>query len=625
MQIRNTNKKSKRRVILELIIVALVTLAIVWWNPVPTFNQQAQDRMFQRTGVASADIQVIGIDDATLEEYGTATTTWAREKVALLIAKLNENPDTRPCVIGVDIMFFTEGNKANDDLLARVCEESGNVIVAAQAKYEKKVVSNAGGYALDADYISDISFPYDSLKNVVPSAIVNTKLDDDGQVRKAIYSVERDGKVYDSLGVAIAKRYAEANGIQITPPQLIDQGLDEASLVSKETTDFINSKSFDIRYTAKSGTYYSGNSFIKVLDGSIPSSRFAGDIVLIGAFASGMMDSYLTPIDLTVPMNGVEVHANIADSLISGRQYTEIPWGMQLALTLVIVVMMAYVLRKVSYTFATIIMVAFAGLFTLACLFAAKDGLVFAPLYPAVLVALCYIEALAENYYFEQKRKKEIMGTFKQYVAPSVVDDILREHSEENTLMGCKRDVAVMFTDIRGFTSMSERLTPEQVAEVLNEYFSLITDVTFRNGGTIDKFIGDGCMVLFNAPLDQPDYKMDAIRTGLEIVDNSKELTTKFADAYGIDVRIGIGINCGSAVVGNIGTDFRRDYTAIGDTVNTASRLEGLAKPGQVIITESLREELGDKITAETIGLVSIKGKTEAIKCYNITGTSTAK
>lgn len=148
----------------------------------------------------------------------------------------------------------------------------------------------------------------------------------------------------------------------------------------------------------------------------------------------------------------------------------------------------------------------------------------------------------------------------------------------------------------------------------------LITEVAFRNGGTIDKFIGDGCMILFNAPIDQADYEYMAVKTAYEIIEESKPLVDKLHSICGRDVMLGIGVHAGPAVVGNIGTVYRMDYTAIGDTVNTASRLEHMASPGTVVVSESLYQSLSGRIQAESIGYAALKGKAQKLHCFRVTG-----
>ena len=190
--------------------------------------------------------------------------------------------------------------------------------------------------------------------------------------------------------------------------------------------------------------------------------------------------------------------------------------------------------------------------------------------------------------------KKKVEGTFKRYVAPQVVEQIMDTGMDTIELGGKNVDIAVLFVDIRGFTPLSEALKPEEVVEVLNEYFDLITGCIFKNGGTLDKYIGDAAMAIFNAPIEVEDYTYKAVLTAIDIVKGAKALEEKLFERFNKKVSFGVGVNKGEAVVGNIGTSMRMDYTAIGNTVNTAARLEANAKAGQVLISENVYNEVKD-------------------------------
>ncbi|MGN0691952.1 MAG: adenylate/guanylate cyclase domain-containing protein, partial [Oscillospiraceae bacterium] len=214
---------------------------------------------------------------------------------------------------------------------------------------------------------------------------------------------------------------------------------------------------------------------------------------------------------------------------------------------------------------------------------------------------------------------------FKKYVAPQVVEEIAKKGGYHIRLGGENRNIAVLFVDIRGFTPMSESLEPEQVVDILNSYLNLTTNSIFANGGTLDKFIGDATMAVFNAPFDLDDYVYRAVKTAWDIVSGGNAIESKFLERYGKSVSFGVGVNCGPAVVGNIGCDFRMDYTAIGDTVNTAARLEANAKRGQVLISESVYEQVKDRVTVEPIGEIPLKGKSKGVFVYSLTGIGEAE
>ena len=235
-----------------------------------------------------------------------------------------------------------------------------------------------------------------------------------------------------------------------------------------------------------------------------------------------------------------------------------------------------------------------------------------------IMFLLTYAYFLVEGYLTEILRRRKVVSAFKKYVAPQVVDEISKQGDFKIVLGGESRDIAVLFVDIRGFTPMSESLEPEQVVEILNEYLQLTTESIFKNGGTLDKFIGDATMAVFNAPFDLDDYIYKAVCTARDIAAGSQALEEKLMARFGKTVSFGIGVNCGRAVVGNIGCDFRMDYTAIGDTVNTAARLESNAKKGQILISEYVYEAVKDRVEVTEIGEIPLKGKSKGVFVYQV-------
>ena len=233
-------------------------------------------------------------------------------------------------------------------------------------------------------------------------------------------------------------------------------------------------------------------------------------------------------------------------------------------------------------------------------------------------ILLLYSVKLIVGYISESVKRRRILGAFRKYVAPEVVEEIAASGDYRLRLGGERRDIAVLFVDIRGFTPMSEGLKPEEVVEILNEYLSLTTSAIFKNKGTLDKFIGDATMAVFNAPFDLDDYVFRAVSAALDIAAGSSALEEKLMARFGKSVSFGIGVNCGDAVVGNIGCEHRMDYTAIGDTVNTAARLESNAARGQILISEAVYKALEGRINATEIGVIPLKGKTKDVFVYQL-------
>ena len=205
-------------------------------------------------------------------------------------------------------------------------------------------------------------------------------------------------------------------------------------------------------------------------------------------------------------------------------------------------------------------------------------------------------------------------------MSESVVSTIVKGGEEALKLGGQKKDIAVLFVDIRGFTPLSEGLEPEKVVEILNRYLEITTQEIFKQKGTVDKFMGDATMALFNAPLDLDDYVFRAVKCGLDMASSSTQMEEEIEVRTGTKVGFGIGINCGEVVIGNVGSSKRMEYTAIGSVVNTASRLEGIAKAGEVIISPEVYERLKGRIIADSLGKYQLKGITEPMEVYRVTG-----
>ena len=319
-------------------------------------------------------------------------------------------------------------------------------------------------------------------------------------------------------------------------------------------------------------------------------------------------------------MFGCEIHANIIQSMLDGKSPVHAPLTIVSVIYAIAAGLIFWFFRRSKPGVTLCFMLLFIGLFAILAVWLNSIGLMLPILYfPLAVIAASGLSIL-HSYLSAAAEKRKISDTFKKYVAPQVVEEITRSGGYSIRLGGESREIAVLFVDIRGFTPMSENLAPEQVVDILNSYLELTTNSIFRNGGTLDKFIGDATMAVFNAPFDLDDYIFKAVKTALDIVAGGDAIESKFLEKYGKSVGFGVGVNCGRAVVGNIGCSFRMDYTAIGDTVNTAARLESNAKRGQVLISEEVYQHVRDRVTVEPIGTIPLKGKSKSVFVYALTG-----
>ncbi|MFZ3131532.1 MAG: adenylate/guanylate cyclase domain-containing protein, partial [Desulfosporosinus sp.] len=240
-------------------------------------------------------------------------------------------------------------------------------------------------------------------------------------------------------------------------------------------------------------------------------------------------------------------------------------------------------------------------------------------LYPILIIIAVYIFSVVTQYLKERKERGRITGIFGRYVSKAVVQEILSS-KEEIKVGGVRKDITLLFVDIRGFTPLSEKMEPEDIINILNDYLDLCSRAVFTQEGTIDKFMGDGVMAIFGAPIEQKDHLERAIRAALQMQRESGKFAEDLLKRYGRSVSFGIGINSGPAVVGNIGSQARMDYTAIGDTVNLAARLESNAKPGQILISKDTYERIKETFKVIPLDPIKVKGKEKLVEIYQVEG-----
>jgi adenylate cyclase len=245
-------------------------------------------------------------------------------------------------------------------------------------------------------------------------------------------------------------------------------------------------------------------------------------------------------------------------------------------------------------------------------------------IYPVLTMMTIYLGITIYRYVTEEREKKKIRGAFQYYLTASVINEMLKDPTKLK-LGGDKKDLSVLFSDIRGFTTISEKMTPEELVHLLNEYLTAMTNVVFHHDGLLDKYMGDAIMAVFGAPLDQPDHALRACRTALDMMGELKKLQIKWSEEGRPVLDIGIGINTGDMVVGNMGSEMRFDYTVMGDSVNLGSRLEGINKEygTNIIISEYTYDAVKDNLFCRELDAVKVKGKKLPVRIYELLGERT--
>lgn len=586
--------RSKALTAAETVVIFVLAFIVAFFDVFHSFDVILRDRLYQTHRGINNKIKILAIDDKTLQEVGPFGT-WSRSVYADVIDKLGEYP----AVISLDIMIFGDMDEQGDNALRESCEKSGRVIAGSYINYNTayKTDENGDPY-IDHFNIEEVEQPI--IDDIVKTGFVNAAPDDDGIVRSALLSAEADGTIYKSFAAQTYSAYCEHLGIEEKNPALDSSGRMWISYAGKPSD-------------------YEHIPLCSLLDGTVDPKVFTDCIVIVGAYASGLQDQFSVPA-CADQMFGAEIHANIVQGLLDGRY--SVPVGRTAsALAAAVVSCCVYI---ISRRFKMKLSIPAAILVSGGCVAAGvalnNSGTSFPILYAPLFAVLCCLINIVRKYAEEAAEKRKITAAFKKYVAPQVVEEIAKTGNYHIKLGGENRDIAVLFVDIRGFTPMSESLEPEQVVDILNSYLNLTTNSIFSNGGTLDKFIGDATMAVFNAPFDLDDYVYKAVKTAWDIVCGGNAIESKFREKYGKSVAFGVGVNCGPAVVGNIGCDFRMDYTAIGDTVNTAARLESNAKRGQVLISENVYLQVKDRVTVEPIGEIPLKGKSKGVFVYSLTG-----
>ena len=583
------------------ILCGVLAFVTVFFNLLGTVDKTVEDYLYHHAGNVNANIKIIKIDDKTMNKMGDFST-WNRDVYTQLLEKLYVSEEVRPAVVGFDILFSSEKQSESDANFAEICKKYGNVVTGFSYVFTKEVTADKDGILVENGMsVSEKVVPYDALREATEQGFVNALMDkDDSIIRSAfLYFEEKDGTKTKSLGSVMYEKYMASLG--------------------KEAVYPTDKSGMNFRYSGNPGDY-ENVSLIDVLDGTIPAEAFDGSIVLVGAYAAGMMDAYFVPVDKAQQMYGVEIHANIIQALLEGNTLTPIATVVDAILAAVIAIALVLICEKLSVVKVVIVCVATALVKLGAGLLLFNAGYTGNVLVVPVMSVLIGIYYIGAHYYKARAAKQSIEKAFSKYVAPQVVDEIAKNGTYELKLGGENRDIAVLFVDIRGFTPLSESLEPEQVVDILNGYLALTTASIFRHGGTLDKFIGDATMAVFNAPFDTDDYVYKALLAAWDIVQGGNRIEKEYFARYGKHVGFGVGVNCGPAVVGNIGCDFRMDYTAIGDTVNTAARLEANAPRGTVYISEYVYEQVKDRITVEEVGEIPLKGKSKGVFVYSVTG-----
>ena len=450
--------------------------------------------------------------------------------------------------------------------------------------------------------------------------------DDDGVTRRVPMLAEHNGAYYESLSMAMVRLGLGlppvVPGFPVDKPWSKDYpGLEWVDMGSVRIP-VDNLVSALVPYRGKQGSFQY-ISATDVLHGNAPMNDLKNKIVLVGTTAPGLNDLRATPVASVFP--GVEIHANLIAGMLDGGIKQRPPYvlGAEVVLLLFSGIGMALLLPMVNPLRATVLtVVVIVAVFATNVLVWTEGNLALPLASGLLMIAMLFALNMSYGFFVESRAKRQITGLFGQYVPPELVDEMSKD-PEAFSMEGESRELSVLFTDVRGFTTISEGLDPKELSKLMNEFLTPLTRIIYKHRGTIDKYMGDCIMAFWGAPLNDPQHARNAVMAGLEMHRVLDELQPHFKDKGWPPIYIGVGVNSGRMSVGNMGSDVRLAYTVMGDAVNLASRLEGITKQYGVkmIVGESTRTEVPEVVFRE-LDKVKVKGKETPVSIFEPIGLS---
>jgi adenylate cyclase len=577
-------------------------------------------------------IVVCAVDGASVHKLGR--WPWRRNRVAELVDRLRADGAK---VIAVDIVYSDPSPSAagydlsaDDRVLAASLRNAGNVVLGYFFRRESISIN---AESLEREAYDQVALGQPLAVPIRPGVEANLPLFAAAAINQGFFSHERESGVlrhyalairygedyYPPLALRAAELFLGGHGLILASRS----GVAEVKVAGRRVPANERGELW-VNYLGPAGTFPTVPAW-KVLAGTAAPGTFRGRLVFVGLTETGVGDVQSTPFGREIP--GVEVHANVADNLLTGSYIrdTGLLAGVSLlAAALLSLAVALSVLRfarhRVGAATAAVLVLGWPLLAYGAFI---NRGWHLQVAAPALAGVLALVLSLRVRVAAEEDRARRIRRTFEHYVSGPVVEDMLR-HPERVTLGGERREMTVLFSDIRGFTSISENLDPEALVRLLNEFFTPMTRLVLEQGGTLDKYMGDALMAFFGAPLAQPDHAARACRTALAMRDELEHLN----DGWHRDGKlprhltlgIGIGLNSGEMSVGNVGSEMVFGYTVIGDNVNLGSRIEGLNKDydTRILVSEFTARAAGDGFLFRELDRVRVKGKQQPVGIHEL-------
>jgi adenylate cyclase len=615
------SKRERTRLLTSLGIAAgiglLLVIAYQGFHLFTTVQQTSHDLFYrlqnpERYGDIPSRFVIIAIDSKTLDRLGR-WSGWDRTNYARVIDTARAG---NARVVAFDVGFFETA--PGDAELARAIREAGFVVQPIAGKFVDESPDASGMRRL-----KDAEWPLPSLREgtaVFGSANVTT--DADGSVRTIPLVVAVDDFLVPALSFAAVAEYLRQ------PPQL-DQRPPVFRYVGREIP-ITASYGMRVNYVGEPSLpdraqTFKTVSFVDVLEGQVPPETFRDKIVFVGLLgAAGFADDYWTPVSRpqTGKMAGVEIHVNAAATLVRAAFLTPEDPVATVATILLFALIAGLVAARfdILRSLVGVVVIGIAYLVVASQLF--DRGQLVNLVYPLAALALPYSGMAIYRVMFEQRQVRFLRGAMGRYLSPTVMEAIVRE-PELLRLGGEKREMTVLFSDIRGFTTFSEQLDPQDLVSLLNEYLTAMTEVIYRYDGVLDKYMGDAIMAFWNSPVTQPDHARRACLAALDMVEELDRLRERWKSRGIPPLDMGVGLNTGPMSVGNMGSDTRFDYTVMGDAVNLGSRLEGANKEyhTSICISQFTLDAVKDEgFVLRFLDLVAVKGRAQPVAVYELIG-----
>ena len=591
---------------------------------------------------AGNDVVIVGMNDRTLDALGSSRV-FQRNHFATLVARLAE---AGPKAIGFDIMFQDRdvSDPENDRKFANAIQGAGNVVLGlvlymepgmgprspamdfdserGKIVIEKEVLAaeqtSPGGQMPDKFFNGkNISENLVELTKAAASfGFVNFHADDDGRLRYQPQLIEYGSRLYPSLDLQLLRRYLDAPSVLV---HYDANGLIDNVQIGQYNIPTDQFGRLMVDYSGPEGTYQTVE-MIDVMEGRVSRDLVKDKIVLVGSSTVGLKDIVTTPYAPQLP--GVELHANVIDNILRERYLYRHSGaaGLDFAIIILFGIVLGHFVPKLTAKravfYSVLMLVAFAA-FNFWTFVQLKWVLSF--VYPGLSLMVTSGTLIAWNYFTEEKEKNKTRSRFQNYLDKHVVDQVMNTQPK---LGGDKRELTVLFSDIRGFTSFSEKMAPTEVVHFLNQYFNEMSGIIFKYKGTLDKLIGDAVMCFWGAPLEIKDHAVRGVVTALEMIHGVEKLRSVLVLPGGAKFEIGIGLNTGPMVVGNMGSEERFSYTVMGDNVNLGSRLESLNKyyGTKILISDTTWDEVKDMVFCRQLDTIQVKGKSQAVTIYEPLG-----